>query len=508
MAKTIRQWFKRLFASSSTNRQRAVRPRLETLEDRECPAIFNVGVTSPGVGNVAALIAAFNQANVNNVSDVINLAANATYTLTSVNNSNTPEGNNGLPIIGPDNSATPTLPANPITINGNGATITRAATAPDFRIFDINGGRLIINSLTISGGITTTATGFGGGIRVTDSTGVNGGLSNLILRDSLVTNNVSAFGDGGGIAIVAGGKAVITNSTIDGNTALNLGGGITQLDTGILTVLTNCTIADNVAENGNNVAVAGGGINVEGGVMNINNTIVTRNHRTTAAGPEDDLTAIAGGGTVNARKSLFRATPTGVGINGVNQANIIGQFPLLGPLQNNGGLTETLAIASPLSPAINAGSNALIEGTGNGADAVTDQRGPGFNRIIGGTVDIGAYEYQPPAVLVTLASSPNPSVFGAPATFTAQVAGVAVNSNVPQGTVTFVVDGVAIGVAALINGVATFSTSALGVGDHEVLAEYNPITIGNYGFNAGDSTALLQEVLAPNIPPIGRRWNR
>jgi len=181
---------------------------------------------------------------------------------------------------------------------------------------------------------------------------------------------------------------------------------------------------------------------------------------------------------------------------------------LVGALQNNGGLTRTLAILSPLSPAVNAGSNALIEGTGNAADGVTDQRGPGFNRIIGATVDIGAYEYQPPAVKVTIAASPNPSVLGAAATFTASVAGIAVNSNVPQGTVTYVVDGVAIGVAALIDGVASFSTAALAVGDHDVFAEYNPAFVGNYGFSAADSAALVQVVLAPNIRPIGRRWNR
>jgi hypothetical protein len=242
--------------------------------------------------------------------------------------------------------------------------------------------------------------------------------------------------------------------------------------------------------------------------MNINNTIVARNHRTTATGPEDDLTVLPNGGTVNARNSLFLTTPTGAGFNGVNQANIVGILPLLGPLQNNGGLTMTVAINSPVSPTINAGSNALIDGTGNPADAVTDQRGTGFNRIIGGTVDIGAYEYQPPTVTVTIAASPNPSVFGAAATFTVHVAGVAVNSNVPQGTVTFFVDGVAIGVAALVNGVASFSTTALAVGDHEVFAEFNPVFVGNYGFAAGNSAALLQEVLAPNIPPIGRRWNR
>jgi len=59
--------------------------------------------------------------------------------------------------------------------------------------------------------------------------------------------------------------------------------------------------------------------------------------------------------------------------------------PLLGPLANNGGPTETVALL-PGSPAIDRGSNALIP------DGVTtDQRG--YIRIANGVVDIGAYEF-------------------------------------------------------------------------------------------------------------------
>ena len=60
--------------------------------------------------------------------------------------------------------------------------------------------------------------------------------------------------------------------------------------------------------------------------------------------------------------------------------------PLLGPLQNNGGPTRTLALLVG-SPAINAGNNARIP-----VGLTTDQRGPGFARIKGVTVDIGAFE--------------------------------------------------------------------------------------------------------------------
>jgi hypothetical protein len=54
-------------------------------------------------------------------------------------------------------------------------------------------------------------------------------------------------------------------------------------------------------------------------------------------------------------------------------------------LQDNGGPTFTRALL-PGSPAINAGDN---------TDAPPfDQRGPGFPRIVGSTIDIGAFELQ------------------------------------------------------------------------------------------------------------------
>src|SRR5262249_16713865 len=55
----------------------------------------------------------------------------------------------------------------------------------------------------------------------------------------------------------------------------------------------------------------------------------------------------------------------------------------LGPLANNGGPTPT-RIPTAASPVRNAGVNP--------AALVTDQRGPGFSRQVGGAVDIGAVE--------------------------------------------------------------------------------------------------------------------
>ena len=64
-------------------------------------------------------------------------------------------------------------------------------------------------------------------------------------------------------------------------------------------------------------------------------------------------------------------------------ADTIHGDPRLGPLQDNGGPTRTHALSST-SAALGAGSNP--------AAAATDQRGVPHARVIGGAVDIGAFE--------------------------------------------------------------------------------------------------------------------
>jgi hypothetical protein len=67
--------------------------------------------------------------------------------------------------------------------------------------------------------------------------------------------------------------------------------------------------------------------------------------------------------------------------------NIFHQDPLLGPLTNNGGPTQTHALLAG-SPARDAGSN-----TGS---LPFDQRG--FARVRGAAPDIGAFEAEPPVI--------------------------------------------------------------------------------------------------------------
>ena len=84
--------------------------------------------------------------------------------------------------------------------------------------------------------------------------------------------------------------------------------------------------------------------------------------------------------------------------------------PQLGGFDDHGGPTETISLMAG-SPAINHGNNAFavdpLGAVGPGGDPLKfDQRGLGFARIVGGTVDIGAFEVQ------GLGSEPPPT--GAP----------------------------------------------------------------------------------------------
>jgi hypothetical protein len=76
--------------------------------------------------------------------------------------------------------------------------------------------------------------------------------------------------------------------------------------------------------------------------------------------------------------------------------------PMLGPLQDNGGPTFTHALL-PGSPAINAGDPSFTP------PPFFDQRGPGFDRVVNGRIDIGSFELQLPKTTPTPRPRPTPA---------------------------------------------------------------------------------------------------
>jgi predicted outer membrane repeat protein len=164
-------------------------------------------------------------------------------------------------------------------------------------------------------------------------------------------------GRGGGIYDASSGLT-ITDSTLSGNSATTSGGGISAAGT---MTITGCTLAGNT-----------GDVAVSGATVQVRNTIVAGNVAGTVASQGHNL---IGDGTGS---SGWTATDlVGTATNPIN--------PQLGPLQNNGGPTETMALLLG-SPAIGAGDP-------SGAPQ-WDQRGPGFPRVVHGRIDIGAFQVQ------------------------------------------------------------------------------------------------------------------
>jgi hypothetical protein len=128
---------------------------------------------------------------------------------------------------------------------------------------------------------------------------------------------------------------------------------------------------------------------VAGGTVTLHNTIVALNF--TGGGSASDIK-----GTVAGSFNLI-GTGGGGGLIGGVSGNQVGVLAAgIAPLAQNGGPTETMAL-EPGSPALGAGSVALAVNPATGQPLTTDQRGPGFLRLNDGTIDIGAYEHQPPA---------------------------------------------------------------------------------------------------------------
>lgn len=463
--------------------------------------------------NVVSLINTIIAANIGNCdNDTINLAA-GTYTLTAVNNNT--DGPNGLPSI-----------TSNITINGAGASTTiieRNVIGHAFRIFHVAAtGNLTLNGLTISDGLAVFDgvdfdSNDGGGIfnrgtltinncTISDNEADNnsGGIQNsgnMTVNNSIISGNE---GGGGGGGIENGGDLTITNSNISNNTAfVSIGGGI-QNNGGTLSI-------ENSTINSNEAGDSGAGIaNVEGGTINIINSTISDNSSGFEGGgifnsfgtvDMNNVTiafnnAASGGGifeevsdtinlanTIIARNSASSSSPdcsgplnslgfnliqnvSGCTIRGDLTRNIIGQDPLLGPLANNGGPTQTHALLFG-SPAIDAGNPAPPSGDPPQCE-LTDQRG--VTRPQGTFCDIGAFELEFVDVSINKSSLTTQVTAGTPTSITytiilenigdSETTGVTVVDPLPTGA-TLVNASSSQGSCTELNGTVTCNVGAL-----------------------------------------------
>jgi len=277
-----------------------------------------------------------------------------------------------------------------------------------------NNGTLRLTEVSVE---SNTATRGGGGIY---------SVNTVTLHQSAVINN-TANDYGGGIAN-DGGTLHVINSTISGNSALGTGssgggGAIDSYDTAPNMLFIQTTITNNTAVAPN---AERSGIWQEAGTLTIRNSIIAKN----IGG-----NCLFSGGTrsINAYNMEDASTCGFTGTYGIFAD------PRLLPLASNGGLTQTHALL-PNSPAINGGFNAdALDQTG--AALTTDQRGAGFPRINGGTVDIGAVEAALSSlqVALTLQGRANPTPH-ASWVITAQVSVLPAGGGTPLLTQNFVTD--------------------------------------------------------------------
>jgi MYXO-CTERM domain-containing protein len=421
-----------------------------------------------GVGDNAELVLALTTAASNGEADTIDLAENCVYTLTAVTS-----GTSGLIVVGDASTTT--------TLHGHGATITRAAAAPAFRVF-LSDGPVEVDHLSVSNG--NGPSGFdGGGWRVGSGTARFDAVR-------FVGNATNGFAWGGGLGVRPGATANVFNSTFSGNRA-QYGAGVSS-EAATLN-LYNSTIAGNTAvTNGggvytsggaaslNSVTVTGnqgdgGGIHMGGGTFTVLSSIVAGNLPRTGGSCDDVFGTFVDSGSNLIGAADCSTSFTTTLLKGTHAAPL---SAVLSALALNGGFTETIAIAEA-SPAVNAGSAAACASAFIGNE---DQRGVPRPA---GLCDIGAFELAATPT-ITFTATTNPTVFGQSTTLTAHVTTAPASS--VTGLTVAILEGATTVTSALTdaNGDIVYTTDAFVVGTHNLTASIDAAP----GVNAAVSPAL------------------
>ncbi|MEM7029500.1 MAG: FG-GAP-like repeat-containing protein [Chloroflexota bacterium] len=349
-----------------------------------------------------------------------------------------------------------------LTIDGSGHEIivsgdTNNDGSGNVRIFEIvpSKAHVTLRHLNMVDGRETSSDG-GGAIRnnghltVTHSTlqnnfsKRNGGAiihrrNTLVINNSTFINNRSNTRSGGAIlnGYSSTGKLYINNSTFTGNSAHSQGSAIySSGDLGNRVYINNSTFFGNGKQT----------IYRQSGQLHLKNTIMAGNTGTDC----------------NHRSSLINTLIDDGSCNPTSSAD-----PLLAPLDNYGGSTETFALL-PGSPAINTGDNVTCESA--------DQRG--LSRL--NTCDMGAFESQ--GFALALANGDAQTTYLN--TSFAQPLAITVTANLisepvgPDGVITLIAP---ISGASLISPTVTLTTTTAGFASSAVMA--NGVT-GSYTVTA------------------------
>jgi predicted outer membrane repeat protein len=299
------------------------------------------------------------------------------------------------------------------TYTTNGANITFSSGLSGSIITLTNGEIILSNNLTIDasglpGGMTISGNKLGrvfyvglgladtfNNLTITGGSGTNGPLVGI----GAPTNGSGGPSEGYGGAIATDGSLTLNNCTLETNRAF-VGGGVCNTGSGALTV-NACTLVQNTATYGggidcytaltannstfvsNSAGATGGAINAPFGTpVTINFCTLTGNSSPTGGGL---VLSTNNAGAATVFNSIIAGNTGGSSsnISGVytdNGGNLTDFDPMLAPLGNYGGPTQTM-LPLPGSPAIDDGVATMI---------TTDQRG--FYRTVGLAPDIGAVE--------------------------------------------------------------------------------------------------------------------
>lgn len=197
----------------------------------------------------------------------------------------------------------------------------------------------------------------------------------IFLRSVITIENSTLWGNqaGYGGALESTQSIYLVNSTVAFNDAwAGYGGTYTSEKASIY----NSTIAFNISDDLEK------GVGLHAGSIYAESSIIANNvYYSSENAFQSDV--YSNDGHITGHHDLINAAP----FTSVPQGTI-STCARLAPLLDNGGRTLTVALL-PGSPAIDAGDDPFTLGS--------DQRGPGFPRVVGALADIGAYESSPGA---------------------------------------------------------------------------------------------------------------
>ncbi len=468
--------------------------------------------------SAVALVTAINTAN-GASGGALDLAAGCTYTFTIANNVTDLPG-----------TATPVI-TTAITINGNGAIVTRSTSAATaFRLFDVgSGGNLTLNNTTVSNG---SALGNGGGIL---------NAASLTLSADTITGNIGSGVDALPSAAAFGiDKTAITNNSQNGifnqssSTVTVTGGSISgspagagilsngdvsleaaSISANLIGVQTTNSVSNNLATISNSTLTTGQTGLVAAHVAVTNSTLEGFQTALLGSGTvtESTIADISVGGVVGADTITDSILSSNGGANCSGTVTDGGHnvsFPVtdttcpttftsgdpkLDILRDNGGPTQTMAL---LDGSVAAGLTPV--GAPGCTAADTDQRG--VPRLQSGQpCDAGAFELvstttiMVQAVASQTAGGPVPVILGATVTPFSTIPGV------PSGTLSFYNGATLLATVPLVNGGADFRSTTLPAGTYTMVARFP----GARGFLASSSAPVIVVVAAAvtPVPSVG-----